>query len=98
MLLLRFIKQQQTKPIKMKNATISNLMYHIVVNESGIISQYDFSFDRLFNNDNEEGNDYEFVYALNEIVEDVMKLSLAECFSFKANRDADSVGSIVRVS
>jgi hypothetical protein len=82
----------------MKNVTISNLMYHIVVNESGIISQYTFTFDRLFNNEIAEGNDYEFVYALNEIIEEVMKLSMGKCFSFKANRDSNSVGSIFRIS
>lgn len=82
----------------MKNSTISNIYYSIVVNEGTQVNQFTFSFDRLFNNDREDGDDYEFVYALNEIAEDIMKMQLWQMLDFKADRNGDATGSICRLS
>ena len=82
----------------MKNSTISNIYYSIVVTEGERKGQFTFSFDRLFNNDREDGDDYEFVYALNEIAEDIMQMQLWQMLDFKADRNGDATGSICRLS
>jgi hypothetical protein len=57
------------------------------------------TFERLFLNDVKEGEDFEFVYSLGEIAEEVMRLNVGERLEFNANRDvAMKNGAIKRMS
>jgi hypothetical protein len=92
---------QETKQKQnvMKNHTISNITYKIVIVEYVSINTHTMTFERLFFNDKEDGEDWEFVYALGEISEDVMKLEIGQNLCFNANRDIESFkGIIVRVN
>ena len=82
----------------MKNSTISNISYSIVVVQSTSVNTHTYTFDQLFNNKIEEGYDWEFVYALDMITEDILKLSKGDSLYFKSNRDEESKGIIVRIS
>jgi hypothetical protein len=85
------------KPIKMKAYSITQITYQIVVEQNANISTETMTFERLFLNNIEEGYDFEFVYALADIAEDVMKLSAGESMYFKPNRDEPSKGIIARI-
>jgi hypothetical protein len=82
----------------MKSNTLSAIAYKIVIVEGVSINTHTFTFDRLFNNNIGEGEDFEFVYALEFYVERILKLSVGESIYFKANRDMDSKGIIVRIN
>ena len=82
----------------MKNYTISNITYNIVIMECNYVPNWVMTFERLFLNDVADGEDLEFVYSLNEIAEDVMRLKVGESLRFKANRDvAMENGGILRM-
>jgi hypothetical protein len=85
------------KPINMKTEKITQITYQIVVEQNANISMETMSFERLFLNDIAKGYDFEFVYALSEIAEDVMKLNAGESMYFKPNRDEPSKGIIARI-
>jgi hypothetical protein len=85
------------KPINMKTEKITEITYQIVVEQNAHIDVEVMTFERLFLNEIEEGYDFEFVYALSEIAEDVMKLSVGESMYFKSNRDEESKGIIARI-
>ena len=82
----------------MKNYTISNITYNIVIMEGNYVPNWVMTFERLFLNDVADGEDLEFVYSLNEIAEDVMRLKVGESLRFKANRDVEMEnGGILRM-
>lgn len=82
----------------MKNHAISNITYNIVIMEGNYVPNWVMTFERLFLNDVADGEDLEFVYSLNEIAEDVMRLKVGESLRFKANRDvAMENGGILRI-
>ena len=83
----------------MKNAVISGITYNIVILEQVSAPSWIMTFERLFLNDVKEGEDFEFVYSLGEIAEEVMRLNVGERLEFKANRDvAMKNGAIKRMS
>jgi hypothetical protein len=83
----------------MKDHTISNISYKIVIVEETSVKTETMTFERLFFNDKEQGCDWEFIYALGEISEHVIKLNVGESIYFNANRDiAEHKGIIVRIS
>jgi hypothetical protein len=83
----------------MKNHAISNITYNIVILEQVSAPSWIMTFERLFLNDVKEGEDFEFVYSLGEIAEDVMRLNVGERLEFNANRDvAMKNGAIKRMS
>ncbi len=82
----------------MKSHTIAGIQYNIVVTENGITNIHTYSFENLFLNKTEEGCDWEFVYALHELAEHVIKLEIDESMYFQPNRDNNkSKGIIVRI-
>ena len=83
----------------MKNHAISNITYNIVILEQVSAPSWIMTFERLFLNDVKEGEDFEFVYSLGEIAEEVMRLNVGERLEFNANRDvAIKNGAIKRMS
>jgi hypothetical protein len=83
----------------MKNHAISNITYNIVILEQVSAPSWIMTFERLFLNDVKEGEDFEFVYSLGEIAEEVMRLNVGERLEFNANRDvAMKNGAIKRMS
>jgi hypothetical protein len=82
----------------MKSHTIANIKYEIIVTQDGITENHVYWFEKLFLNKNEEGCDWEFVYALHEVAEKVIKLDVNESMYFQPNRDNNkSKGIIVRI-
>ena len=82
----------------MKSHIITSIQYNIVVTEGGITNIHTYSFEKLFLNKTEEGHDWEFVYALHELAEHVIKLEVDESMYFQPNRDNNkSKGIIVRI-
>jgi len=83
----------------MKSHTISEITYQIIVVEEGTTSIKTYTFERLFFNKIKSGDDWEFVYAINELAaEPVMKLNVNESMYFQSNRDNEqSKGIIVRI-
>lgn len=82
----------------MKNQTILDTTYNILIIDGNYVPNHVMTFTRLFLNDIKMGADYEFIYALNEIVEDVMSLKIGESLQFKPNRDYETQkGVIVRI-
>ena len=79
----------------MKNYTISNITYNIVIMEGNYVPNWVMTFERLFLNDVADGEDLEFVYSLNEIAEDVMRLKVGESLRFKANRDVAMENGVI---
>ena len=61
------------------------------------VAEQTLSADRIFNSRREEGDDFEFIYSLNERFEDVIKMSVGDSMSFKSNRDEQWVSVIIRV-
>jgi hypothetical protein len=83
----------------MKNHAISNITYNILTIEGNYVPNWVMTFERLFLNDIKDGEDFEFVYALGEISEKVMRLKVGESFQFNANRDiAMKNGAIIRMT
>jgi hypothetical protein len=81
----------------MKSHTIANIKYEIIVTEEGFTNNHRYTFEKLFLNNIAEGSDWEFVYALHELAESVIKLDVNESMYFQPNRDNDkSKGIIVR--
>ena len=79
----------------LKASTLDQIKYQITIVEGTYVETYEMDFNRVFNSN--KGNDYEFVYALQEDFEDVMKLSIMDAMPFKANRDMpNQYGIIVR--
>ena len=58
----------------MKNHAISNITYNILTIEGNYVPNWVMTFERLFLNDIKDGEDFEFVFALGEISEKVMRL------------------------
>jgi hypothetical protein len=80
----------------MKSHTITNITYEIIVTQDGITENHVYSFEKLFLNKTE--NDWEFVYALCELAEKVIKLDVNDSMYFQPNRDNHfSKGIIVRI-
>ena len=73
------------------------IQYTILLTEGTSIDRLKMSADRIFNSGVKEGDDFEFIYSLNERFEEVIKMSVRDSMSFKSNRDEEWVSVIVRV-
>lgn len=73
------------------------IQYTILLTEGTSIDRLKMSADRIFNSGVKEGDDFEFIYSLNERFEEVIKMSVGDSMSFKSNRDEEWVSVIVRV-
>ena len=76
------------------------IVYRITIQEGAFVETKDYSFRRIFFNNKEEGDDYEFIYAIQSYYwEQMMKMELNESILFSPDRNDDSSkGIIVRVS
>ena len=81
----------------MKSEIIRNITYKILSEQNGNFHIKEMTFERLFLNRRAEGDDWEFVYALCDIANDVIKLQVGESLYFKPNRDEPSKGIIARI-
>lgn len=81
----------------MKTLNFTKRNYSIQISESGYLSTQSITIEMLLNiNDNMD--DYEFIYALQEIADDVLDLKINESLYFKPNRDNElAKGIITRV-
>ena len=64
------------------------------------MAEHTLSAYRIFNSvflDDEEGDDFEFIYSLNERFEDVIKMNVGDSMPFKSNRNEQWVSVIIRV-
>ena len=73
------------------------LKYTILLAEGTSTDKLTMSADRIFNSRKEQGDDFEFIYSLNERFEDVIKMNVGDSISFKSNRDEAWTSVIVRV-
>lgn len=55
------------------------------------------SLQRIFNSGKEEGDDFEFIYSLNDIFEDVIKMNVGDSIAFKSDRNEKWMSVIVRI-
>lgn len=82
----------------LKATTLDQVKYQITIVEGTYVETYTMDFNRVFNSTKPEGDDYEFIYALEDEFESVMKLGYMDAMTFKANRDLpNQYGIIVRV-
>jgi len=71
--------------------------YDIQISESGTTTNMGITIEILLGL-NGNPNDYEFIYALQEIADDVLDLKSGECLYFQPNRDNQlAKGIITRV-
>ena len=56
------------------------------------------SLNRIFNSGREEGDDFEFIYSLNDRFEDVIKMNVGDSIPFKTDRNESFTSVIVRVA
>ena len=75
------------------------IVYRITIQDGAHVSTTDYSFKRIFFNNKEEGDDYEFIYSIQSFYwEQMMKMELNESIYFKPDRSDDNLkGIIVRV-
>jgi hypothetical protein len=102
---LKFLHEQKEfgdshkqKPKQMKAVNqFEQMQYTILLAEGTFTDKLIMSADRIFNSGKEQGDDFEFIYSLNERFEDVMKMNVGDSMSFKSNRDDQWVSVIVRI-
>ena len=77
-----------------------DIIYRITIQEGAHVETSDYSFGRIFFNNNEEGDDYEFMYAIQSYYwEQMMRMDLNDSIFFSPDRNDDaSKGIIVRVA
>jgi len=92
-------KHQMKKQVFKANEP-KEIVYRITIQEGGHVSTSDYSFKRIFFNNKEEGDDFEFMYAIQSYYwEQMMKMELNESIFFSPDRnDKASKGIIVRVA
>ena len=73
------------------------MQYKILLAEGTFTAEHTLSADRIFNSRREQGDDFEFIYSLNERFEDVIKMNVGDSISFKSNRDEAWTSVIVRI-
>jgi len=98
------IKQEQLKTNNMKTQVFKasepkEIIYRITIQDGALVDTFDYSFKRIFFNNNAEGDDWEFIYSMQSFYwEQMMKMELNESIYFKPDRsDDNSKGIIVRV-
>lgn len=71
------------------------MQYKILLAEGTFTAEHTLSADRIFNSRREQGDDFEFIYSLNERFEDVIKMNVGDSISFKSNRDIEAWTSVI---
>ena len=74
-----------------------NLEYTIILVEGVHTSKFNMTANRIFNSDNEEGNDFEFIYSLDMYFEEVIKMNVGDSIAFKTERNESWTSVIVRI-
>jgi len=92
-------KHQMKKQVFKANEP-KEIVYRITIQEGNHVSTSDYSFKRIFFNNQAEGDDWEFMYAIQSYYwEQMMKMELNESIFFSPDRnDKASKGIIVRVA
>ena len=83
--------------MKTKAQFLADVTYEVVMTDGGAVSTETVDFNRVFNNDVEEGCDWEFIYAMQEDFEAILKLDQGESMPFKPCRDSEEWGLVLRV-
>lgn len=73
------------------------MQYKILLAEGTFTAEHTLSAERIFNSRREQGDDFEFIYSLNQRFEDVIKMNVGDSVSFKSNRDEAWTSVIVRI-
>ena len=73
-----------------------NIKYTIFVSEGTHTSTSKMSANRIFNSGRQEGDDFEFIYSLNDRFEDVIKMKVGDSMAFKSDRNENWTSVIVR--
>ena len=74
-----------------------DVKFTIIVTEGTHVSREKFmTLDRIFNSGKEEGDDFEFIYSLNDRFEDVIKMKVGDSMAFKSDRNENWTSLIVR--
>jgi len=80
--------------------TNSKRKYEVTIVENGIMNVKGIKIDAILTSDDNDPDDegYEFEYALQEIIDEVLDLEQGDSLYFQPNRDGnDSKGIILRV-
>lgn len=77
---------------------LDEVTYEVVMTYGGAVSTERVTFNRVFYNyKKEEGEDWEFIYAMHEDFEDILKLKQGEAMPFKPCRDSEEWGLVLRI-
>ena len=76
---------------------LAEITYEVVMTDGGAVSTERVTFNRAFNTHKEDGCDWEFIYAMQEDFEAILKLEQGESMPFKPCRDSDEWGLILRI-
>lgn len=73
-----------------------SIEYKIFVAEGTHTSTEKMNANRIFNSGRQEGDDFEFIYSLNDRFEDVIKMKVGDSMAFKSDRNENWTSVIVR--
>ncbi len=92
-------KHQMKKQV-FKATEPKDIVYRITIQEGAFVATEDYTFKRIFFNNKEEGDDFEFIYSIQSYYwEQMMKMELNESIFFSPDRnDKASKGIIVRIA
>ena len=74
-----------------------NVEYTILLAEGTSTDKFNMTANRIFNSGRKEGDDYEFIYSLENYFEQVMKMSVGDSIAFKTERNESWMSVIVRI-
>lgn len=74
-----------------------NVEYTILLAEGTNTDKFNMTANRIFNSGRQEGDDYEFIYSLENYFEQVMKMSVGDSIAFKTERNESWTSVIVRI-
>ena len=76
---------------------IEDVTYEIVMTDGGAVSTQKVTLQRAFFNNLGEGEDWEFIYAMEDEFEAILKLKHGESMPFQPCRSSEEWGLILRI-
>ena len=83
--------------MKTKAQFIEDVTYEVVMTDGGKVSTERVTLQRAFFNNLEEGDDWEYIYAMQDEFEAILKLEQGESMPFRPDRGSEAWGLILRI-